>query len=129
MILAMLGMAVGTGNIWRFPRIAAQNGGGEFLVAWIVFLFLWSIPLILVEFGLGRETRSGAVGAVRGDVARGEGGWELCAPLIPALPAPFAVISCPDPRGSVTQEAGTAVEPTANHIEHLGIQVSRVIGR
>jgi neurotransmitter:Na+ symporter, NSS family len=63
MLLAMLGMAVGTGNIWRFPRIAAQNGGGQFLVAWIVFLFLWSIPLILVEFGLGRKTRSGPVKA------------------------------------------------------------------
>jgi NSS family neurotransmitter:Na+ symporter len=61
MILVMLGMAVGTGNIWRFPRIAAQNGGGEFLIAWIVFLFLWSIPLILVEFGLGRKTRSGPI--------------------------------------------------------------------
>ncbi len=63
MILAMLGMAVGTGNIWRFPRIAAQNGGGEFLIAWIVFLFMWSIPLILVEFGMGRKTRSGPVSA------------------------------------------------------------------
>ena len=59
MMLAMLGMAVGTGNIWRFPRIAAQNGGGEFLIAWLVFLFLWSIPLILLEFGMGRKTRSG----------------------------------------------------------------------
>ncbi|MFQ5704095.1 MAG: sodium-dependent transporter [Gemmatimonadales bacterium] len=63
MMLAMLGMAVGTGNIWRFPRIAAQNGGGEFVVAWAVFLFLWSIPLILVEFGMGRKTRSGPVAA------------------------------------------------------------------
>jgi neurotransmitter:Na+ symporter, NSS family len=63
MLLVMLGMAVGTGNIWRFPRIAAQNGGGAFLVAWVVFLFLWSIPLILVEFGLGRQTRSGPVKA------------------------------------------------------------------
>ena len=63
MMLAMLGMAVGTGNIWRFPRIAAKNGGGEFLVAWIVFLFLWSVPLILLEFGLGRKTRSGPVRA------------------------------------------------------------------
>jgi NSS family neurotransmitter:Na+ symporter len=63
MMLAMLGMAVGTGNIWRFPRIAASNGGGEFLVAWVVFLFIWSIPLILVEFGMGRLTRSGPVGA------------------------------------------------------------------
>jgi NSS family neurotransmitter:Na+ symporter len=63
MMLAMLGMAVGTGNIWRFPRIAAQNGGGEFLVAWLVFLFLWSIPLIMIEFGTGRRTRTGPVGA------------------------------------------------------------------
>jgi len=63
MMLAMLGMAVGTGNIWRFPRIAAQNGGGEFIVAWLAFLFLWSIPLILVEFGMGRKTRTGPVGA------------------------------------------------------------------
>ena len=63
MMLTMLGMAVGTGNIWRFPRIAAQNGGGEFLVAWIVFLFMWSIPLILVEFNVGRMTRTGPVRA------------------------------------------------------------------
>lgn len=63
MLLAMLGMAVGTGNIWRFPRIAAQNGGGEFIVAWVTFLLLWSIPLILVEFGAGRKTRTGPVGA------------------------------------------------------------------
>lgn len=63
MMLAMLGMAVGTGNIWRFPRIAAQQGGGEFIVAWIVFLLMWSIPLILVEFGTGRMTRVGPVGA------------------------------------------------------------------
>jgi NSS family neurotransmitter:Na+ symporter len=63
MMLVMLGMAVGTGNIWRFPRIAAQNGGGEFIVAWLTFLFLWSIPLILVEFGMGRRTRTGPVGA------------------------------------------------------------------
>lgn len=63
MMLAMLGMAVGTGNIWRFPRIAASNGGGSFLVAWVVFLLLWSVPLILVEFAIGRETRYGPVGA------------------------------------------------------------------
>ena len=62
-MLAMLGMAVGTGNVWRFPRIAAKNGGGEFLVAWIVFLLLWSVPLILLEFGLGRKTRSGPLKA------------------------------------------------------------------
>jgi len=63
MLLAMLGMAVGTGNIWRFPRVAASNGGGSFLVAWAVFLLLWSVPLLILEFGLGKGTRYGPVGA------------------------------------------------------------------
>lgn len=59
----MLGMAVGTGNIWRFPRIAAANGGGSFLVAWVCFLILWSVPLLLVEFAMGKGTRYGTIGA------------------------------------------------------------------
>ena len=63
MLLAMLGMVVGTGNIWRFPRIAASNGGGSFLVAWVVFLLLWSVPLLILEFGMGKATRSGTIGA------------------------------------------------------------------
>ncbi|MEJ2549040.1 MAG: sodium-dependent transporter, partial [Gemmatimonadota bacterium] len=62
-MLVMLGMAVGTGNIWRFPRVAGSNGGGSFLIAWVVFLLLWSIPLILVEFAMGRESRCGPIGA------------------------------------------------------------------
>jgi len=67
MLLSVLGIAVGTGNIWRFPRIAAQNGGdegaGAFLIAWIIFLFLWSIPLIIAEYALGRKSRTGVIGA------------------------------------------------------------------
>lgn len=65
LMLAMLGMAVGTGNIWRFPRIAAANGGGSFLVAWVVFLLVWSIPLIMLEFALGNATRKGPLGVAR----------------------------------------------------------------
>ena len=65
LILSVLGIAVGTGNIWRFPRIAAQNGGeagaGAFLVAWLSFLFLWSIPLIIAEYGIGKTGRRGIV--------------------------------------------------------------------
>ena len=67
-LLSALGIAVGTGNIWRFPRIAAQNGGeggaGAFLVAWLIFLFLWSVPLIIAEYALGRRGRSGVIGSV-----------------------------------------------------------------
>jgi NSS family neurotransmitter:Na+ symporter len=77
-MLVMLGMAVGTGNIWRFPRIAASNGGGSFLFAWAVFLLLWSVPLILVEFAMGRETRRGPIGAFARLLGRGSawmGAW------------------------------------------------------
>ena len=63
MILTMLGMAVGTGNIWRFPRIAASNGGGTFLIPWAIFLVLWSVPLLLCEFAMGKGTRRGPLGA------------------------------------------------------------------
>lgn len=61
-IFAGLGMAVGTGNIWRFPRIVSQFGGGAFFIAWLFFLFFWSIPLLIVETTLGRKTRLGVVG-------------------------------------------------------------------
>lgn len=65
LILSAMGVAVGTGNIWRFPRIAAQsageNGAGAFLIAWLIFLFLWSIPLIIAEYASGRKYRSGVV--------------------------------------------------------------------
>ncbi len=63
LVIATLGMAVGTGNIWRFPRIAASNGGGSFLVAWVTFLFLWSVPLMIVEFSFGKRARRGTIGA------------------------------------------------------------------
>lgn len=67
LLLSVLGIAIGTGNIWRFPRIAAQNGGeegaGAFLVAWLCFLFLWSIPLIIAEYGIGRNGRKGVIGS------------------------------------------------------------------
>ena len=64
-ILAAMGMAVGTGNIWRFPRMVAEHGGGSFLIGWAIFLVLWSLPLIMVEIYIGRKTRMGTMGSFR----------------------------------------------------------------
>ncbi len=63
LIVSIIGIAIGTGNIWRFPRIAAANGGGTFLIPWILFLFIWSIPLIIAEFAIGRHSRKGTIGS------------------------------------------------------------------
>lgn len=86
LVLATLGMAVGTGNIWRFPRIVASNGGGSFLIAWVVFLLIWSVPLMIVEFAFGKRARAGTVGAFSKLAGPGHawmGGWvALCATAI-----------------------------------------------
>jgi neurotransmitter:Na+ symporter, NSS family len=64
-ILAALGMAVGAGNIWRFPRLAGQYGGA-FILLWVVFLFIWAIPLLMTEFSLGKKRQAGVVGSFAG---------------------------------------------------------------
>jgi NSS family neurotransmitter:Na+ symporter len=64
LIISVLGIAVGTGNIWRFSRVVAQNGGGSFLIPWVVFLFIWSLPLIIAELAIGKSARFGPIGAL-----------------------------------------------------------------
>ncbi len=77
-LAAAIGMAVGTGNIWRFPRMAAQYGGGAFILAYTLALFLWSAPLLMAEMAIGRKTRLGPIGGFRDFVGRRYtwmGGW------------------------------------------------------
>ncbi|VDK37142.1 unnamed protein product [Taenia asiatica] len=65
LIFSCLGCVLGTGNIWRFPRIIAvassDKGCLTFILVWVVFLFTWSIPLIITEYTLGRFTRGSPV--------------------------------------------------------------------
>ena len=62
-ILAGLGMAVGTGNIWRFPRIVSKFGGGSFMLIWLLFLFIWALPILIIEMSIGKKTRMGVIGS------------------------------------------------------------------
>ena len=52
-IMAAVGSAVGLGNIWRFPYIAFKNGGGAFLIPYLIALFMVGIPLMIIEQGIG----------------------------------------------------------------------------
>ena len=62
---ASIGAAIGTGNIWRFPRMVGANGGGTFLIPWLFFLFIWSIPLVIAEYAMGKRSRTGTIGTFR----------------------------------------------------------------
>ncbi len=72
--MAAIAMAVGTGNIWRFPRMAAANGGGAFLIILIIAVVICSVPLLMSEMAIGRKTRKGSVGAF-GDFMGGRYSW------------------------------------------------------
>ncbi|ALE16309.1 Sodium-dependent transporter family protein [Altererythrobacter epoxidivorans] len=71
-VLAAIGAAVGLGNIWRFPTLAGENGGGAFVLVYIGFVLLLGAPLVLSEILLGRAGGEDAIGSVR-NVARKSG--------------------------------------------------------
>jgi len=64
-IFAAVGSAAGLGNLWRFPYLAYKYGGGAFLVPYILALLLLGIPLLILEFAIGRTFRGSAVGSMR----------------------------------------------------------------
>lgn len=65
LIAATVGSAVGLGNVWRFPSLAQENGGGAFLLVYICCIFILGIPVMLAEFSLGRAGRSDSVGSFK----------------------------------------------------------------
>ncbi len=64
-VLAAAGSAVGLGNIWRFPYLAAQYGGGIFLLVYIILALTFGFTLMTAEIALGRMTGQSAIGAFR----------------------------------------------------------------
>jgi NSS family neurotransmitter:Na+ symporter len=62
-ILAAAGSAVGLGNIWKFPYIAGLNGGGAFVLVYLICIALVGLPIMMAELMIGRHTRRDAVGA------------------------------------------------------------------
>lgn len=64
-IAAAAGSAIGLGNIWRFPYVAGQNGGGAFLLIYLLFILAIGIPIMMSEFVIGRSAQLNAVGAFK----------------------------------------------------------------
>ncbi|WP_036196319.1 sodium-dependent transporter [Nocardioides aequoreus] len=79
-ILAAIGSAVGLGNIWRFPYVAYENGGGAFVIPYLVALLVAGLPFLLLDYGIGHRYRGSAPLSFRrlgGATAETLGWWQV----------------------------------------------------
>ena len=87
-VLAAAGSAVGLGNLWRFPYLAAKYGGGIFLLVYIILAVTFGFALMITEIAIGRKTRLSCIGAYKAlDKRFGFLGW--LATLVPVIITPY----------------------------------------
>ena len=60
-ILVSAGCAIGIGNVWRFPFVAGQNGGGIFVLLYLIFLLCMGVPVLTMELSIGRASKKSIV--------------------------------------------------------------------
>ena len=87
-VLAAAGSAVGLGNIWRFPYLAAKYGGGIFLLVYIALALTFGYSLMVAEIAIGRKTQVSAIGAFNSlDKRFSFAGW--IAAIVPVIIMPY----------------------------------------
>ena len=64
-LLVSAGCAVGIGNVWKFPYVVGQNGGGWFVALYLLFLVIMGLPVLTMELAVGRASRKSAVQGYR----------------------------------------------------------------
>ena len=87
-VLAAAGSAVGLGNIWRFPYLAAQYGGGTFLLTYLILTVTFGFTLMIAEIAIGRKTGLSAIGAYQ-KLDKRFGFLGVLTALIPTLIFPY----------------------------------------
>lgn len=82
-ILISAGCAIGLGNVWRFPYIAGQYGGAAFVLIYLVFLAIFGLPIMTMEFAVGRASQLGPVKAFKAIEPKGTK-WHVASPFMVA---------------------------------------------
>lgn len=75
-ILISAGCAIGIGNVWKFPYVAGQNGGGIFVLFYLLFLITVGVPVLTMEFAVGRASRKSVIGCFQ-DLEKPGHKWHL----------------------------------------------------
>ncbi|MCQ2389554.1 MAG: sodium-dependent transporter [Kiritimatiellae bacterium] len=75
-ILLSAGCAIGLGNVWRFPYITGQNGGGWFVLVYLVFLALIGLPVLVMEFAMGRASQR-SIAKIHAALTPGKKAWRV----------------------------------------------------
>jgi NSS family neurotransmitter:Na+ symporter len=83
-VLAAIGSAIGLGNIWRFPYIAYENGGGAFFIPYLFAMLTAGIPFLILEFGVGYKFKTSVPNIFRTLSGRWEwlGWWQILVSFI-----------------------------------------------
>ena len=87
-VLAAAGSAVGLGNLWRFPYLAAQYGGGIFLLVYLVLVLTFGFSLLILEIAIGRKTKMSSSMAY-GKLNKKFGWMGMLSLAIPVLILPY----------------------------------------
>ena len=92
-ILAVTGSAIGLGNIWKFPYIAGENGGGAFVLIYLVCIFIIGFPIMVSEIMLGRRGRRNPITSMKilGQEEQGNEAWKYVGLI--GLMAGFIILS------------------------------------
>ena len=71
----MLGIAIGLGNVWRFPYMMGRYGGSAFLAVYLIFTILFAFPALMAEMTLGRMSGKGTLDSLRLAFGKSFGGF------------------------------------------------------
>ncbi|KAB1281595.1 Sodium-dependent dopamine transporter [Camelus dromedarius] len=104
-LLSVIGFAVDLANVWRFPYLCYKNGGGAFLVPYLLFMVIAGMPLFYMELALGQFNREGAAGV-----------WKIC----PLLKVPRVDVGQPaHPAAQQQRLESRADEDSFHHVLHV----------
>ena len=114
-ILATAGSAIGLGNLWRFPYLAAKDGGGLFILIYVILVLTFGYTLMTAEIAIGRKTGTGPLQAY-GKIDRRFGFLGWISTIVPLIIFPYYCVI----GGWIVQYGFTYVSGGAGHIYETG---------